>query len=109
MRDAEDSFEDLKKFLISAPILKSPDFSLQFKLYSDASNYGIGSVLAQESEDSESVIAYASRLLRPSKIKYGVLQKEALGIVWSLSLWSSFHCGNRPSPLEVVEHNDCTK
>ena len=40
--------------------------------------------LAQESEDGESVIAYASRLLKQSEIKYGMLQKEALGIVWSL-------------------------
>ena len=84
MRDAEDSFEDLKKCFISAPILKSPDFSLQFKLYSDASNYGIGSVLAQESEDDESVKACTIRLLKSSEISYGVLQMEALGIVWSL-------------------------
>ena len=80
---------------MSAPMLKSPDFSLQSKLYSDASNYGIGSVLAQESEDGESVIAYASRMLKPSEIEYGVLQKEALarGIVWSLKYFYPQLCG----------------
>jgi len=65
-------------------ILKCPDFSLPFNLYTDACDYGIGAVLAQETPDGEVVIAYASRLLKSSEKKYAVLQKEALGIVWSL-------------------------
>ena len=64
--------------------MRCPDFSLPFKLYTDACEYGIGAVLAQETPNGEVVIAYASRLLKSSERKYGVLQKEALGIVWSL-------------------------
>eukprot|EP00112_Aurelia_sp_Birch-Aquarium-sp1_P012429 Seg2613.2 transcript_id=Seg2613.2/GoldUCD/mRNA.D3Y31 product="Transposon Ty3-G Gag-Pol polyprotein" protein_id=Seg2613.2/GoldUCD/D3Y31 len=82
--EAEEAFQDLKQSLITAPVLRCPDFSLPFKLYTDACDYGIGSVLAQETEDGEIVIAYASRMLKSSELKYAVLQKEALGIVWSL-------------------------
>ena len=82
--EAQESFEDFQKCLVTAPILKCPDFSLPFNLYTDACDYGIGAVLAQETPDGEVVIAYASRLLKSSEKKYAVLQKEALGIVWSL-------------------------
>ena len=83
-KDAQKSFDDLQHCLTSAPILRCPDFSLPFKLYTDACAYGIGAVLAQDTPNGEVVIAYASRLLKSSERKYGVLQKEALGIVWSL-------------------------
>ena len=82
--EAESAFMDLKQCLVSAPILRCPDFSSQFKLYTDACNYGVGAVLAQDAVDGEVVIAYASRILKPSEIKYAVLQKEALAIVWAL-------------------------
>ena len=82
--EAQRSFEDLKSCLATAPILRCPDFNLPFKLYTDACDYGIGAVLAQDTSDGEVVVAYASRLLKSSELKYAVLQKEALGIVWSL-------------------------
>eukprot|EP00794_Sanderia_malayensis_P019624 gene19624-biopygen13894 len=76
--DAQKAFEDLKSCLTTTPILRCPDFRLPFKLYTDACDYGIGSVLAQETSDGEVVVAYASRLLKSSERKYAVLQKEAL-------------------------------
>eukprot|EP00795_Rhopilema_esculentum_P005376 gene5376-551_t len=82
--EAQRSFEDLKSCLATAPILRCPDFNLPFKLYTDACDDGIGAVLAQDTSDGEVVVAYASRLLKSSELKYAVLQKEALGIVWSL-------------------------
>ncbi len=82
--EVQKSFDDLKQCLTTTPILRCPDFNLPFKLYTDACDYGIGAVLAQEAPDGEVVIAYASRLLKSSEKKYAVLQKEALGIVWSL-------------------------
>ena len=82
--EAQKSFEDLKTCLSTTPILRCPDFSLPFILYTDACDYGIGAVLSQDTPNGEVVIAYASRLLKQSEIKYAVLQKEALGIVWSL-------------------------
>lgn len=42
------SFEILKKLLISEPILRYPDFSKKFVLTTDASNYALGAVLSQD-------------------------------------------------------------
>eukprot|EP00794_Sanderia_malayensis_P005886 gene5886-biopygen4888 len=93
--EAEKSFEDLKNCLSTAPVLRCPDFNLQFKLYTDACDYGIGAVLAQETANGEVVVAYASRLLKSSEKKYAVLQKEALGIVWSLKHFYPYLYGRR--------------
>ncbi|KAK1679511.1 hypothetical protein QYE76_040359 [Lolium multiflorum] len=44
----EASFQELKKRLVSAPILCLPDLEKEFQVYCDASHQGLGSVLMQE-------------------------------------------------------------
>ena len=57
------AFEILRTKLIAPPILSYPDFSEEFMLFADASNYGVGAVLSQIQNGKEVVIAYASRHL----------------------------------------------
>ncbi|XP_063946014.1 uncharacterized protein LOC135151482 [Daucus carota subsp. sativus] len=52
------SFEDLKRELTSAPIMKSPDWSQPFELMCDASDYAIGTVLGQRIDKRPHVIYY---------------------------------------------------
>nr|XP_051215162.1 uncharacterized protein LOC127332864 [Lolium perenne] len=59
----EASFQELKKRLVSAPILCLPDLEKGFQVYCDASHQGIGSVLMQEGK----VEAYASRIKETQK------------------------------------------
>ena len=62
--------------------LAYPDYSKRFILDTDASNYGIGAVLSQISNDgSECVIAYASRSLSRQEQRYCVTRRELLAIV----------------------------
>ena len=44
-------FEDLKRLLTSSPVLAFPDFTRGFILETDASDTGLGAVLAQEQID----------------------------------------------------------
>ncbi|KAL4037318.1 hypothetical protein IC575_000910 [Cucumis melo] len=53
----EDSFQNLKQKLVTAPVLTVPDGSGSFVIYSDASKKGLGCVLMQQGK----VVAYASR------------------------------------------------
>ena len=52
----EASFQELKKRLVSAPVLTMPDITKNFDVYCDASKLGLGCVLMQEGK----VIAYLS-------------------------------------------------
>ncbi|GBO40891.1 Retrovirus-related Pol polyprotein from transposon 297 [Araneus ventricosus] len=79
----QQAFESLKNLLISQPCLSLPDFSKPFVLCSDASKFSLGAVLMQEDENGfQHPVAFASRKLGPTEIKYSVCEKEALGILF---------------------------
>jgi hypothetical protein len=52
----EDSFQELKKRLTTAPILVMPNMEKQFSIYCDVSGQGLGCVLMQDGH----MVAYAS-------------------------------------------------
>lgn len=77
-------FETCKKLLCNDPILQYPNFSKEFILTTDASNYAIGAVLSQGSPPQDRPIAYASRTLNQSETRYSTIEKELLAIVWAV-------------------------
>ena len=78
--DCEKAFFDLKHALISAPVLKFPDFSKQFILTRYASNCGLGAVLSQDNHPC----MFISRTLNKAEEKYTTSEKELLAIVWAM-------------------------
>ncbi|GKE41591.1 putative nucleotidyltransferase, ribonuclease H, partial [Tanacetum coccineum] len=65
--ERQESFEELKRRLVSAPILTLPSGSGGFQIYSDASKKGLGCVLMQHGN----VIATLSkRQLKPYEVNY---------------------------------------
>ena len=81
----ERAFTALKSKLMSPPLLRAPDFSKKFLLQTDASNCGLGAVLAQiDDEDVEHPIAYLSRKMLAREQNYSVPEKECLAIVWAV-------------------------
>lgn len=83
-QEDQKAFETLRTSLITPPILCYPDFNNEFLLFTDASDYRIGTVLSQIQNEKEVVIAYASRQLRPPEIKYATVEKEALAVVFAV-------------------------
>ncbi|CAF0913458.1 unnamed protein product [Didymodactylos carnosus] len=98
----EEAFNLLKQILIKAPVMCIPDFDQQFILELDASDYGLGAVLAQELDRKKSVVAYASRTLTPAERKYGATEKEALAIVWATKHFRPYLEGGK-----VLVRSDC--
>lgn len=90
-----DSFEHSKTLLINAPILQYPDFTKQFILTTDASNYALGAVLSQKVNGKDLPIAYASRTLNDHEINYSTTEKELLSIVWSTKYFRPYLYGNK--------------
>ena len=58
---ADAAFIALKEAMFSPPVLALPDFSLPFVVETDASSYGIGTVLMQNNHH----IAFISKTLSP--------------------------------------------
>ncbi|KAD3639978.1 hypothetical protein E3N88_29201 [Mikania micrantha] len=87
--DREKSFEELKKRLVSAPILTLPSGSCGYQIYSDASKKGLGCVLMQHGK----VIAYASRQLKPYEVNYPTHDLELATIIFALKIWRHYLYG----------------
>ena len=50
--DCQKTFEELKAYLTTAPIVRAPNWQLPFKVIWDASDMAIGVVLRQREEES---------------------------------------------------------
>lgn len=55
--NCEESFNKIKLLLTSAPVLQLPDPSLPFIIETDSSEYGVGAVLLQPSQDRVQVLS----------------------------------------------------
>ena len=74
--------------LTKYPILRYPDASKDYALFTDASKFGYTGVLAQEYEDSGVKkyfpVCYMSGLFRGSQLNWAALTKEAYTIYMSV-------------------------
>ena len=64
--ECEASFQELKKRLVTSPVLILPDQRKDYEVYCDASRQGLGAVLMQEGR----VVSYASPQLKPHELNY---------------------------------------
>ena len=80
IEDCEASFQELKKRLVTAPVLILPNIHKDFQVYCDASRQGLGGVLMQEGK----VVSYASRQLRPHELNYATHDLELAAVVHAL-------------------------
>ncbi|CAL2229315.1 unnamed protein product [Prunus armeniaca] len=87
--ECEESFNELKTRLTTAPVLALPDDSGNFVIYSDASQQGLGCVLMQHGR----VIAYASRQLKKHELNYPVHDLELAAVIFALKIWRHYFYG----------------
>ena len=86
--DCTKAFEDLKRQLVSPPVLGYPDFTQPLIVETDASLDGLGAVLSQEQGGRRVVISYASRGLRPPERNmenYSSMKLELLALKWAVT------------------------
>jgi len=91
----EDAFTSLKDRLMKQPALCLPDFSLPFVVQTDASDFGLGAVLAQERDDDLQPVMFASRKLNDAETRYTTSEKECLGVVWAVRKFEVYLYGQR--------------
>ncbi len=87
----QEAFDIIKDKLVTEPIRAHPDFNKPFKLYTDASDTGLGTVLAQDDEKGkERVIAYETRRLSVLERNYPTIEKECLAVVWTIQKFKQY-------------------
>ncbi len=95
-KNCETAFQTLKEQLVSSPVLAFPETDGDYILYTDASNIGVGAVLAQEDgEGRERVISYASKALSGSEKNWTTTEKEAYVVVWALQYFHPYVYGRK--------------
>ena len=85
----DQSFQELKRQLTTAPVLTLPDPKRPFEVYCDASGQGLGCVLMQEGR----VVACASRQLCPYEVNYPTHDLELAAVVFALKIWRHYLYG----------------
>lgn len=83
-KECDKSFQEIKKLLLSPQILKYPDFSKNFILTVDASNFACGAVLSQMSNNSDHPICYISKTFKKGEINKPIIEKELLAIHFAI-------------------------
>ena len=102
------SFQMLKDMLCSAPILKYPDTSKLYTLYTDASKYGWAGVLTQSQTstvDGKEItmvhpVSYVSGLFQGSQLNWAALKKGAYTIYMSIKK-STFYLTGHEITLRI--------
>ena len=86
--DQINSFNELKRAMLSAPVLRLIDPGRAFTLQVDASAFAIGGVLMQPSDDGLlHPVGYFSRKLSEAQQRYTVTARELLAITEALRFW----------------------
>ena len=101
----QESFEQLKELSSRSPVLAYADYKRPFKVYIDASEKGLGAVLAQKQEGgSEPAIAFASRALSKAEKRYNAHKLEFLALKWAIT--DCFHEYLYGGEFEVYTDNN---
>nr|CAN80119.1 hypothetical protein VITISV_005871 [Vitis vinifera] len=88
------SFEELKLFLTTAPIVRALNWQLPFEVMCDASDFAIGAVLGQREDGKPYVIYYASKALNEAQRNYTTTEKELLVVVFPLDKFCAYLMGS---------------
>ena len=95
----ENSFQELKQRLVSAPILTIPEENEDCVVYSDASRQGLGCVLMQNGK----VVAYASRQLKPHESNYPTHDLELAAVIFALKIWRHYLYGAGVRCIRIIK------
>ena len=100
----QEAFETIKKEITSDKFLVHYKPDLPLKLVCDASQVGVGCVLAHVMPDgTEKPIAFASRSLNKAEIAYSQIEKEGLALVYGVKKFHMYLYGKKKFTL-VTDH-----
>ncbi|XP_020081405.1 uncharacterized protein LOC109705053 [Ananas comosus] len=107
--DCQTAFDDIKKYLLSPPVLAAPIHGRPLILYTAALEGSLGALLAQNNEEGkESALYYLSRMLVGAENFYSPIEKHCLALIFAVKklrhymLEHKIHLISRVDPLKFL-------
>jgi transposase InsO family protein len=97
------AFLALRQALAEAALLRHPDFSKQFILETDASNFSIGCCLSQTHGGINYPLAFSSRKLSSAECNYATTHREILAAAWGMKQYHTYLAGREF--LLITDHS----
>ncbi|GBG59781.1 hypothetical protein CBR_g54884 [Chara braunii] len=91
--ECEAAFRHLKHELTHYEVLKLPDPDKPFTVTTDASQYGIGAVLAQQERPKLRPVKYMSKKMPSQKLAKSTYEKELYAVYKALTHWRHYLLG----------------
>jgi hypothetical protein len=83
---SDKAFQEIKLALMSSGVLRYPNFDEPFEVHTDASGFAIGGVLMQGGQP----VAFESKKLTGSQLRWPTHEKELFAIVHCLKTWRHY-------------------
>ena len=107
--DAETAFQELKKRLTSAPVLRIFDPARKTRIVADASKFALGACLQQLQDDGEyHPVSFYSRTFNDAERNYPIRQQELLALIASLRQWRHYLYGTEMTITLCTDHRTLT-
>ena len=93
--ECNESFESIKTQISSIDLLVHPDFNKPFEVICDASEYGIGCVLAQRYGSVLKPVQFCSKLFSKTQQNWHMSEQEIYAVIYAVEKWRSYLIGKR--------------
>ena len=91
----EKAFARIKMELTQPSVLVYYDSAADTKVLADASSHGSGAVLLQLHNNSWKPVAFASRSMSETELRYAQIEKEALATTWACEKFRDYLIGKK--------------
>ena len=95
------AFDEIKYKFVTTPIMVTHDWSKEFEIMCDASDYAMEAVLGQRSEKMFKAIYYARKTFNEAQENYSTTEKEMLAMVFTCEKLRPYTLGSH-----VIIHTD---
>ena len=95
------AFMKLKDAIIQAPILRYPDTTKPYIMYTDTSDDACGAQLSQMHNETEFPVAFLSHTFTDTQRRWSTPEQEAYGIYFAIKKWNYYLQG-----ADIIVRND---
>ena len=99
----QEAFMKLKDSIIQAPILRYPNPTKRYTVYTDSSDDTCRAQLTQEHNDMEFPIAFLSHTFSETQRKWSKTKQEAYGVYYAITKWNYYL-----QSADIIVRNDKT-